>query len=149
MRTDLYYQQGFKYQITEQFIVDLPTLAARIPDNIHTDFCTLSTTGRLTIFKYYAWDGPSGPTIDTRNTMAGSLIHDVLYQLIRRGYLPLSVKDECDNIMRAIMREDGMSKFRSKYFLLGTDWFGDESLVAPRDTFLIPAGTASKQKVPE
>ena len=36
-------------------------------------FITLSSSGLLTISKGYAWDGPSGPTIDTNNFMRGSL----------------------------------------------------------------------------
>jgi hypothetical protein len=35
--------------------------------------------------KGYAWNGPSGPTLDTRNFMRGSLVHDALYQLMREG----------------------------------------------------------------
>jgi len=77
--------------------------------------------------------------------MAGSLVHDLLYHLMRIGKLPIVAKDESDQVMRAIMRQDGMSDFRAKYFLVGVDWFGDKSLKAPREIIHIPAGTASKQ----
>ena len=33
----------------------------------------------------YAWDGASGPTIDTKNTQTASLVHDGLWQLIAAG----------------------------------------------------------------
>lgn len=149
MRTDLYYKKDIKYQTAKEFVASIPTITKYVKKNIHTDFCSLTTTGRLTIFKRYGWDGPSGPTFDTDSSMAGSLVHDLLYHLIRLGHLPRDAKDEADNIMRAIMRQDGMWKFRSKYFLTGVDWFGDGSLVAPKKVYQIPAGTASKQVVSE
>lgn len=145
MRTDLYYKEDIKYQLAKEFIVDIPTISRFVKDNIHTDFCSLTTTGRLTIFKRYGWDGPSGPTVDTESSMAGSLAHDLLYQLIRLGHLSKDAKEEADNIMRAIMLQDGMWGFRAKYFLTGVDWFGDGSLVKPKKVHQIPAGTASKQ----
>ena len=37
----------------------------------------------MIVEKDYAWDGPSGPTIDTSNSMRASLVHDVLYQAMR------------------------------------------------------------------
>ena len=48
---------------------------------------SIQPDGRLVIQKGYAWDGPSGPTIDTENFMRGSLVHDALYQLFREGKL--------------------------------------------------------------
>ena len=47
----------------------------------------LNTKGHLIIKRSYAWDGPSGPTIDTKNFMRGSLVHDALYQLMRHEHL--------------------------------------------------------------
>ena len=54
---------------------------------IETEFITLSQTGILTVKVDYAWDGPSGPAIDTENFIIPSLVHDALYQLIRLGLL--------------------------------------------------------------
>ena len=37
----------------------------------------------------YAWDGASGPVIDTDGNLRGSLEHDATYQLLRLGELNL------------------------------------------------------------
>jgi len=79
--------------------------------------------GVLSFRKSYAWDGPSGPTIDTKNSLRGSLIHDGLYQLIRLGLLPESFRPIADGLLRDICREDGMSWFRSEYWYLGVRGF--------------------------
>lgn len=61
----------------------------------------------------YAWDGPSGPTIDARNLMRGSLIHDALYQLIREGYLPQEYRNAADLLLKRLCIEDGMNKIKA------------------------------------
>jgi hypothetical protein len=62
------------------------------------------------ISKGYAWDGPSGPTIDTGNFMRGSLIHDALYQLMRTGNLPTSFRERADLLLRKTCIDDGMRR---------------------------------------
>lgn len=80
--------------------------------------------GRLLINKGYAWDGASGPTVDTLDTMRGSLVHDVLYQSVRDGHLPENYLDTADNIFHKILLEDGMSKFRAWYYFHGVNnWY--------------------------
>ena len=61
----------------------------------------------------YAYDGPSGPTIDTKSSMRGSLAHDALYQLIRQGYLPGIARIRADNFMHKCFIEDGMWRWRA------------------------------------
>jgi len=80
--------------------------------------------GTLIIDQGYAWDGPSGPTIDTKTFMRGSLIHDALYQLIREGVLSMSDRKRVDQILREICLEDGMAKFRAWYVYQGVRKFG-------------------------
>ena len=50
----------------------------------------------MSVQKDYAWDGPSGPTIDTRNSLRASLVHDVLYQAMREGGLPRTFRRRAD-----------------------------------------------------
>ena len=76
-----------------------------------------SATGRihirpdwLVIEAGYAWDGASGPTIDTENTMQASLVHDALYQAIREGCS--ITRRRADRELRRVLREDGMSLAR-------------------------------------
>ena len=54
--------------------------------HIFCDYARLFTNGYLVIFEGYQWDGPSGPAIDTDTFMRGSLVHDLLYELLRDGW---------------------------------------------------------------
>jgi hypothetical protein len=71
--------------------------------------------GTLVISAGYSWDGPSGPTIDTKTFMRGSLIHDAIYQLIREGALTLMDRKRADDLLKEICLEDGMARFRAWY----------------------------------
>jgi len=75
----------------------------------------IDSNGLITIRIGYSWDGPSGPTIDTKNFMRGSLVHDALYQLMREGVLNQEDRERADEILRDICIEDGMSKTRAWY----------------------------------
>lgn len=87
-------------------------------------FITLDTGGILRIKAGYAWDGPSGPTVDTPNFMRGSLVHDALYQLIREGQLDSSYREMSDKLLRHLCREDGMSALRAGYVYRSVRLFG-------------------------
>jgi len=125
------YRSGYKYQLAEEYRVDVVINAKRSEvgdqtselekrgEGIKTDFIELSPDGLLTMKKGYAWDGPSGPTIDTKSFMRGSLVHDALYQLMRNGYLPASCRADADQELHRLCREDGMNRFRAWYVLLG------------------------------
>ena len=57
--------------------------------------------------------------------MRGSLVHDALYQLMRRGLLNYKEdREPADRILYQICREDGMSRIRAKMVYLGVHWFG-------------------------
>jgi hypothetical protein len=79
----------------------------------------------LTIKSGYAWDGPSGPAIDTPSFMRGSCIHDALYQLIRLGVLPPGFRRPADEILKGVCLTDGMWRLRAKWVYQGVrSWFG-------------------------
>ena len=106
------YRSGYKYQLVEEYSVRVVV----IPDeDIDTEFfIALSTDGVLVIKRGYAWDGPSGPTFDTKNFMRGSLVHDALYQLMRQGLLLTERwREAADLELWRICREDGMSRIRA------------------------------------
>jgi len=79
----------------------------------------------LTIHEGYAWDGASGPTIDTKSFMRGSLVHDALYQLISTKKLGKEHRRDADKVLYRICREDGMSWFRAKYVYYAVRKFGE------------------------
>ena len=84
-----------------------------LPQDVLTSHLRLSRSGKLTILDGYAWDGPSGPAIDSPSFMRASLVHDALYQLIRMGYLPWEWRDRADVVLRVLCIEDGMSSARA------------------------------------
>ena len=104
------YRSGYKYQLVEEHQVKVSVIPKK---NIKTDFIELNTEGMLIIKKGYAWDGPSGPALDTGNFMRGSLVHDALYQLLRNELLEPEWRDEADEELRRICRQDGMSRIRA------------------------------------
>lgn len=96
---------------------------------ITTKFISLTKEGTLHIQNGYCWDGPSGPSIDTKTFMRASLFHDVGYQLIRMKKLPIDTKPIIDNLLRSIALEDGMCKFRAWYAFKAVNVFGNYSCV--------------------
>jgi len=106
------YSEGYKYQLEKNYIVKLDILN----ESVDTDYIDLTTDGILTIYKGYSWDGPSGPTIDTKDFMRGALVHDALYQCMRMGKLDAKkYRKVADQTMRKLCREDGMGWFRAYY----------------------------------
>lgn len=108
----------YKYQLMDDYVIgiDIHPVADIIePPPPRQSYIKLERTGRLTVCRFYAWDGPSGPTIDTKNFMRGSLVHDALYQLMRQGRIGRECREYADGLLRDICREDGMSWFRAWY----------------------------------
>lgn len=86
---------------------------------------SLSGDGLLHIGRSYAYDGPSGPALDTMNMARASLVHDAVYQLIAAGELPLKPwKGHADREFRLIMREDGVPWWRRQYAFWAVRLFG-------------------------
>lgn len=81
--------------------------------HINSKYIGLGTDGWLYAKAHYAWDGASGPTFDTKNSMRGSLFHDILCQLIESGALDRKYRKYADELLRDILIEDGMWKFRA------------------------------------
>lgn len=73
---------------------------------VGNDYFTL-IPGGMVVRKGYSWDGASGPTIDTRNTVVGSLVHDVLYQACREGMIEFECWKDADKVLRRVLREQG------------------------------------------
>ena len=114
------YKGGYKYQLQEDY--KGPTLV--FPEVLLShDFISLTPDGTITIKAGYAWDGPSGPTVDTRNFMRGALVHDALYQLIREEFLHKSSRLMADKTLFWYCRNDGMSRIRRTYIYYGVRWF--------------------------
>ena len=118
------YKAGYKYQLVSAVTVHT---AIRPEQRIQNRFISLDATGMLRIKAGYAWDGPSGPTFDTRNFMRGSLVHDALYGLMRAGLLARGWRLAADRLLRKICREDGMSKIRAWWVYSAVRRYADSS----------------------
>jgi len=82
---------------------------------VDNEFLKLTPIGMLTCVKGYAWDGPSGPAIDTSDWMRASLIHDALYQLMRLEFIPKSSREYADKLMKQLCIEDKMWRLRAEW----------------------------------
>lgn len=109
------FKKGYKYQLANDYTHELVHFGK--DDQGATGFVSINN-GHLTLKRGYAWDGPSGPTFDTKNFMRGSLVHDGLYELMRNGVLdPAIHREPADKELHSACRADGMSRFRAWYVL--------------------------------
>ena len=118
-----YRERRYKYQLVKDYSVQTNISGYEID----APFFSLTKDGLLTGKAGYAWDGPSGPTFDTPDFMRGSLMHDILYQMMREKLLPQGCKICADELLQRLCLEDGMSKFRAHYVFEGVQRYGDGS----------------------
>ena len=111
--------RAYKYRVAETERILVPEFV-EAPE-IRQELFRLHK-GVLTVYPGYSWDGASGPTWDTEETMTPSLAHDVLYQSIRTGLLPSSFRFLSDLAFYRLMRartKTFFGHFRAFYFFLG------------------------------
>ena len=113
------YKKGYKFQLAEEYHVHTNLTGYEFM----TDYISLSPTGLLSVAKGYAWDGASGPSINSKNFIRPSLIHDCFYQALRQDLLPQSCRKYADDRLKADCIRDGMSKFRAWYVHLAVKTF--------------------------
>jgi hypothetical protein len=122
---------GYKYALMEKYTYEtgfsLPKPVAE-PDG----WVSMSAAGRLALKRGYAWDGPSGPTLDTKDLMRGSLVHDALYQLLRLKLLDRGLRKRADELLWMLCLEDGMPKVRANYVFHAVRAFGASAARPPR-----------------
>lgn len=125
----IYYRDGYKYVLSETYIVLTPITRY----DVRSQFILLTPDGTLTIIKGYAWDGASGPTIDTKSSMRGSLVHDAFYQLERENLISPAERDNIDRLLETICVEDGMLPLRAAFWRLAVQLFGGPCADPNRD----------------
>ena len=97
-------------------------------------YFTMFPDGMFVIKEGYLWDGPSGPTIDSPDSMRGSLVHDALYECIRRELLPLTIKDDADRVFHDTCTTDGMDKHKADLWYDMVSKFGWSSCIPGTET---------------
>ena len=98
------YRKGFLYQLAEDEYFQTEIYPE---EHINTNFIEMTGKGLLRVKRGYAWDGPSGPTFNTKSSMRGSLIHDALYQYLKD--IPIKRK-QADKIYLTLLKD-----FKPKY----------------------------------
>ncbi len=114
-------RKRYKYALVKDYSTHLDI---KPQAHIDTRFIGLTMGGDLIIKEGYAWDGPSGPTIDTKTFMRASLVHDALYQLMREEHLQLDHRKYADELLREMCLQDGMCGFRTWLVYKAVHLFG-------------------------
>ena len=113
----LFFTDGHKYQARCQMIYFTNICGYEII----TDLITLRKDGWMLIESYFAWDGASGPAIDTYNNMRGSQAHDALASLMRMGLLPMRYIEPSNRLIQRLMIEDGAHPWRAVAYKAALD----------------------------
>lgn len=119
----LFKKRAYKYQVLRDFLI----YTGLTGHSVKTEWYELTETGWLYIWSGYAWDGASGPTWDDETNYVASLVHDVFYQMMRRGELPQSCKEHADDLLQTMMVERGASEIRAKMYHDGVTIGGKSS----------------------
>ena len=130
------YTDGYKYQLAEDYQIMTDIMPEKLID---TPLLRLDVDGLLTIRRGYAWDGASGPTIDTKSSMRGALVHDAFYQLMRMDLLGQHNREAADCLLRDICIEDGMLTLRAKLWYFCVRKFAMPSANAESDREILTA----------
>ena len=91
--------------------------------------------GILSVKRGYAWDGASGPIINTRDTLVASLVHDVLYQAMRLNLIKSSKENRqiADKNFFEILKMNGVNSIRRKVWYFAVRLFGKKSTIKIQD----------------
>ena len=121
------YRDGYKYQLAEDYSHPVPW-----NHEVEMPFYRLRH-GVLTVKAGYAWDGPSGPTVDTKTSMRASLVHDCLYQAISDNVLPYTARSAADRILKEICLDAGMNQWRAFIWHSVVEKFGGDYATAKKE----------------
>jgi hypothetical protein len=117
-----YIKKKTKYRLEE----DYTAMTGIIGYEGETPLIKLTLIGKLTIKYGYGFD-PSGPTIDTKSALRGSLEHDAFFELMRDGFIPISEMDKINDRLEFVCKEDGMIDERAEAWDYFLDMLGHSS----------------------
>ena len=121
-----YSEYKYKFKVEENFSIEL---TFKIPDFEH-EYAS-SKDSVLSVKRGYAWDGASGPIINTRDTLVASLVHDVLYQAMRLNLIKPSKDNRkiADKNFFEILKMHGVNSIRRKVWYFAVRLFGKKSTI--------------------
>jgi len=118
----IFYRRGLKYQLARDYMRRTPI---HPDEDIVTKWWTLTRSGLLLLKDGYAWDGASGPTFDTKSSMAPSAEHDAFCRMMRDSSLDYARwQDKVNEFFQERCEEDGMNPLRARIWHAGVE-FGD------------------------
>ena len=136
-----YRKRKYNYQLVEPHVTRTRILGY----SVDTIYMSLTPDGVLTGKVLYAWDGASGPTIDDKDipvsernkrrsrTAVPTLNHDIKYQMLRLGVLPLSLKPLIDQEFYDDLIARDFNPRRSEIWHMGVVFGGGPSCVPGTD----------------
>jgi len=113
------YYRGYNYVVAEAFDIQTGIEGYNIVDTL----TRLTPDGKLSISKWYPWDGNSGPCPDNKNSMMASCVHDVLCDYVNLGWLPVTVQPLIDRLYYNIAVSKGMFEWVVRARLLAITWY--------------------------
>lgn len=122
MKQIKYIKKKTKYRLEEEY----SAMTGIIGFEAETPLIKLTLIGKLTVRYGYGFD-PSGPTIDTKSSLRGSLEHDAFFELMRLGFIPLSEMDYINDRLEYVCKQDGMLDFRAEAWDFMLDRLGKSS----------------------
>ncbi len=125
MTDQIRYCAGYEFQLAENYSVDVgfrPLVSVSVGE-----WVALTDQGILSLKAGYAWDGASGPIVQSADIMRGSLVHDGLYQLMRAGLLGQEYREQADGVLKRICLEDGMSHWYAQAVYNAVREFGAQA----------------------
>ncbi len=116
------FRREYKYLVMEKYVFQLehtyPAFTVYRQSHLQREASPLPMFAfegnRLLVYPGYSWDGASGPAVDTRSSMAPSLMHDCAYQSIRMGRLSRDYRKAADSDFRELLRSEGMGRVWSR-----------------------------------
>ena len=116
--------KGYKYDVKIPY--NFQTCITNV--EFDTEYLAMVGDGKLFVKVGYAWDGASGPALDTKNFIRGSLGHDALYQCFREGLIDRECwREYADRLLVEHTRQDGMSKIRCRWVYWAVRHFSKRS----------------------
>lgn len=122
--------ERFKYQLAEDIVFE--TFIGGY--SFDGEYLAINPVGVLTIKYGYMWDGASGPTIDTPSAMFAALIHDALYELMRREVIPFEMRNTIDRIFHRLLISNHMDRVRANLWYDMVHAFAGESGIPGTET---------------
>ena len=116
-----YTKYNYKFKVEKTLTVKLPFTF----NNFTHPYIKL-INGNLTINIGYAWDGATGPVINTKNTLIASLVHDALYQAMRLNLIPNNedTRKLADKTFYSILKDNGVFAIRRSVWYFAVRVFG-------------------------